>query len=87
MIRIYRALLLLYPAAFRAQYGGELSAVFARRLRDTTNPFALAYLWLEAVTDVFLTAAQAHGDILRQDIRFTCAACSGRRVLLPPQFW
>ena len=67
----YRLLLLLYPAAFRAQYGEELSSIFARRLRDTANPLALAWLWLEAVIDVLVTAIQTHWDILRQDLRYT----------------
>jgi hypothetical protein len=82
MVRAYRALLLLYPAAFRAQYGGELSAVFACRVRESSNPFVLAYLILEAITDVFLTAAQAHWDILRQDVRFT-----GRNLRRSPGFF
>jgi hypothetical protein len=30
-MRFYRALLLLYPASFRAEYGEEMCAVFARR--------------------------------------------------------
>lgn len=67
----YRFLLLLYPAAFRAQYGGELCAIFARRLQDASNPMALAWLWMEAVIDVIVTAAQTHWDILRQDLRYT----------------
>ena len=33
-MRIYRALLHLYPATFRAEYGEELAAVFRMRLRD-----------------------------------------------------
>ncbi len=68
---VYRILLLLYPAAFRGQYGEELCAVFARRLRDAANPLALLLVWMDAVLDVLITASQTHWDILRQDIRYT----------------
>jgi hypothetical protein len=30
----YRALLRAYPASFRNEYGDEMCAIFARRLRD-----------------------------------------------------
>ena len=33
-MRLYRALLRLLPASFRAEYGEEMRAIFARRLRD-----------------------------------------------------
>ncbi|MBV8551557.1 MAG: ABC transporter permease [Acidobacteriaceae bacterium] len=71
----YRVLLLLYPAAFRAQYGEEFCALFARRMHDASSRFAFTLLWLETLIDVPLTAAQIHWDILLQDLRYT------RRVL------
>jgi predicted permease len=71
MMGIYRVLLLLYPAAFRAEYGSELSSLFARRLRDCASPFEVVLLWMEAVADVGLTAAQTHWDILSQDLHYT----------------
>jgi predicted permease len=67
---VYQLLLLLYPASFRAQYGTELCAIFARRLRDASNPLAVLWIWLDAVIDVLVTALQTHWDILRQDIRY-----------------
>jgi hypothetical protein len=48
-----------------------LCAIFARNLRDKTNPFALAWLWVEAVIDILVTAIQTHWDILIQDIHYT----------------
>ena len=33
-MRLYRALLRLYPASFRAEYGAEMCAVFARERRE-----------------------------------------------------
>lgn len=70
-MRVYRLLLLLYPAGFRAQYEKELCALFSLRLREASNSFSRSLLWFEAVIDVLLTAAQTHWDILRQDILYT----------------
>ena len=39
-MRLYRALLLAYPASFRAEYGEEMSAIFRRRRRDARGPVA-----------------------------------------------
>jgi putative ABC transport system permease protein len=61
MMRFYRALLYLYPASFRAEYGEEMCAVLAAR--QTSYPAAI---W-----DVLRNAPAVHGDILRQDLRYT----------------
>ncbi|MGE4068848.1 MAG: ABC transporter permease [Vicinamibacterales bacterium] len=74
-MRIYRALLHLYPAAFRAHYAGELVAVFARRRREVSGA-AVAWLWLDALADVVSNAARVHADILRQDLRDALRAAS-----------
>ena len=71
---IYRILLLLYPAAFRAQYAEELGAVFAARRRVASNFLYRLLLWIETPIDILLTAAQVHWDILRQDLRYTARA-------------
>jgi predicted permease len=60
-MRFYRALLHLYPASFRSEYGEEMCAVVARR-RITL---------LSAVLEVFRNAPAVHWDILRQDLRYT----------------
>jgi predicted permease len=67
----YRALLLLYPASFRAEYAGELSAIFKLRRRDAAGFMALTALWIDVLIDTVLTAGQAHWDILRQDLHYT----------------
>lgn len=74
MISFYRALLRLYPSAFRAEYGEELCAVFAQRSRDLSAPRAM----LAALADVVPNAVAAHLDILRQDLRY--AARTLRRL-------
>ena len=67
---LYRALLRLYPASFRAEYGEEMTAIFARRRRDTAGLLPTFFLWLEALSDSMVNAARAHEDILRQDLAF-----------------
>ena len=39
-MRLYRLLLHCYPRSFRAAYGAELCALFARRLREAAHPAA-----------------------------------------------
>ena len=70
MIRLYSALLHLYPASFRAEYGGEMRAILGARLRQTTG-FSRIRLWIESIADVVANAAVVHWDILRQDLRYT----------------
>jgi predicted permease len=66
VISFYRALLRLYPASFRAEYGDELCAIFAERLEETSRGRAL----VDAVKDVVPNAIAVHADILRQDLRY-----------------
>jgi len=68
-MKLYQTLLHFYPASFRADYGEEMTAVFARRRRDA-NWAALAWLWIETVIDVLWNAALVHLDILGQDLRY-----------------
>jgi predicted permease len=69
-MRVYRLLLLLYPASFRGEYRDELCAVFAARRRRTAGLAAVTTLWLGAIADVFVNATRVHLDILRQDLRY-----------------
>ncbi|HYL05722.1 MAG TPA: hypothetical protein VE075_06765, partial [Thermoanaerobaculia bacterium] len=68
---LYRALLVLYPASFRRQYGAEMGAIFARRRREAGGLAAVAGLWLETICEVAGNAAAVHWDLLRQDLRYT----------------
>ena len=65
-MRLYKLLLRLFPASFRAEYGDEMCRVFARTLRDR-GPGA----WLPAVADVAANSVRIHADLLRQDLRWT----------------
>jgi hypothetical protein len=73
-MRLYQALLLLFPAAFRAEYGDEMYAIFSARRRDASSILAIAGLWLETLADLFLTALQTQFDVLRQDLRYAFRA-------------
>jgi putative ABC transport system permease protein len=67
---LHRTLLWLYPASFRAEYGSELTSLFARRRRDVRGP-AVALLWAGEIADTLATAARVHVDLLGQDLRQT----------------
>lgn len=69
MITAYRALLYLYPKSFRAEYGDEMSAVFARELRSASGAGAIL-LFARAVFDTLMNAAAVHGDITKQDVKY-----------------
>jgi predicted permease len=69
-MRVYRALLHLYPASFRAEYGEEMTAIFRLRLRDASGPARLA-LWVAVVQEVVMNTLAVHWDILKQDVRYT----------------
>ncbi len=51
-MKLYHALLWLYPASFRAEYGGEMRVIFARRWRQRPDLGSRVRLSLEAVGDV-----------------------------------
>jgi predicted permease len=66
-MKLYRALLLLYPKSFRGDYGPEMDAIFGRR-RKNARGSSRAGLWLEAIVDVFSNAPAVHWEILKQDV-------------------
>ncbi len=74
MMRFYRALLWLYPQSFRAEYGEELSNVFAARFASHSGVLATLEIAFAAVHDVVPNAIATHWDILRQDLRYTARA-------------
>ena len=47
-MRLYRALLGLYPKSFRAEYGGEMAAVFDLRRRGVSGGGERMRVWLTA---------------------------------------
>ena len=78
MIRLYRALLHLYPASFRIEYGDEMAAVFAKR-STSSGPLGSIGLFLAAVADEVPTALSVHWAMLVQDLRYTARTLSHSR--------
>ena len=77
MIALYRALLHLYPASFREEYGEELCGVFSERIRGASRLRIIA----SAAADVIPNALAVHFDALEQDLRY-----AGRTVRNSPGF-
>ena len=69
-MRIYHALLHLYPASFRAEYGEEMAAIFRARLRDAGGAAARLTIWLAILPEIVVNALAVHWDILKQDLRY-----------------
>ena len=74
--RLYRALLGLFPASFRHEYGEEMEIVFRDRRRRADGVAASVALWLETVPDVVVSAGRVHADVLRQDLRYSLRSLS-----------
>ncbi len=70
-MRFYSALLYLYPASFRAEYGDEMRSIVAARRRETRGAIARLLLWIDTTLEVVGNALAVHWDILSQDLRFT----------------
>lgn len=71
--RLYALLLRCYPAAFREEYGREMSRTFdrVRRENDVLGRSALARLSASIFADTIATAVREHLITLGQDVR-TC---------------
>ncbi len=61
--RLFRLLLVVYPARFRAEYGAEMTEFFLNRLdraRTSRGRAAVARLWARTAFDIARTAAAEH---------------------------
>jgi putative ABC transport system permease protein len=74
MTALYRALLRLYPASFRAEYGGEMIALFARQWRQQPDLRSRAALCLCELSGTLRDAPALHAEILRRDATFALRA-------------
>jgi predicted permease len=77
-IRFYRALLRLYPASFRMEYGDEMTAVFAQACASAT-PLGKGWLLLRTTAGEVLNALAVHWAILIQDLRYTARTLNRAR--------
>ncbi len=69
-MKLYRALLKLYPARFREEYAALLARQFADESRDATGR-ARALLWLRALADLATSIPREFVRELAQDLRFS----------------
>ena len=70
-MRLYNFLLFLYPSAFRAEYGKELTRIFQQRRRDISGHSSLPFFWLQEIIDILHNAIRVHWDIFRNDLQYT----------------
>jgi predicted permease len=80
-MNFYRLLLHLYPSSFRAEYGDEMSAIFALELDRRRGLEARFELWLSTLTEIVFNAAMVHWEIARRDLFH-----SARSLLRSPGF-
>lgn len=66
----FRALLWLYPADFRDEYGREMSMVFSDRYCSATTAGERLRVWFEALTGVLMEAPKERFSALNQDVRY-----------------
>ena len=69
-VRAFRALVTLYPATFRDDYGRELTLVFVDRYRDAPGFAARMTLWFSAIAGVLREAPQEHARMIGRDIAY-----------------
>jgi putative ABC transport system permease protein len=77
-MHLYRLLLYLYPASFRADYGEEMEAIFRMHMRDTAGAARIG-LWFGVLREVIMNAPAVHWDILKQDLRYTARTLNRAR--------
>src|ERR1035438_2904844 len=69
MVRLYRGLLILYPAEFREEYGRELCLAFTDRCRAQHSRLGVLMVWIHAAFGVLAEAPKEHYHVMLQDIR------------------
>jgi predicted permease len=67
-MNFYRLLLHLYPSSFRAEYGDEMSAIFAQELGRSSGLHAKCRLWFATAAEIFFNAVMLHWEIARRDL-------------------
>jgi len=71
--RFFRALLRLFPAEFRGDFGDDMTATFNDQARDALaqgDRMAALRLWRDTIAGILTTAPREHLDVLRNDVRY-----------------
>ena len=66
---LFGAVLHLYPASYRDEYGREMTLVLVDRLRDERDAAARLIAFLGAIASVLADAPRQHALVLMQDVR------------------
>jgi putative ABC transport system permease protein len=67
-VRLFRALLRLFPAEFRGDFGDQMSADFDDQRRDVHGkPREVRKLWIRTTVDLLRRAPREHLDVLWRD--------------------
>jgi len=80
-MKLYRALLHLYPSSYRTEYGAEMTGIFAQEVRLRSTLLGRLWLWVETFFEVLSNAAAVHRQIARRDLRYSL-----RSLLRSPGF-
>jgi putative ABC transport system permease protein len=66
---LFGAVLHLYPASYRDEYGREMALVLVDRLRGEHNAVARVVMFLGAIASVLADAPKQHALVVAQDLR------------------
>jgi putative ABC transport system permease protein len=81
-VRLFRALLGLFPAEFRGDFGDQMAADFDDQHRDVDGrPRDLRRLWIRTAVDLLRRAPREHLDVLWRDASYAI------RILLRHPAW
>lgn len=79
--RVFRGLMRLLPAEFRADYGRELELHFRAERQAADGAAAMMRLWAATLGDVIRTAPAEHVDILSRDLAYAVRMLARRPAL------
>ena len=79
--RLFRFLMRVLPAEFRADYGREMESHFRSERREAGNAMGVTRLWLAALADLLRTAPAEHLDILARDLSYAARMLARRPAL------
>jgi putative ABC transport system permease protein len=71
--RLYRAVLRLFPADFRGEFGEDMETVFREQRADAARERGLAGLlrmWAATILDIVRMAPREHAAVISQDTRY-----------------
>jgi putative ABC transport system permease protein len=79
--RLFRILMRVLPAEFRADYGREMESHFRAERRDAGSAGSLVRLWFATLADIARTAPGEHLDILARDLSYAIRMLARRPAL------